>query len=53
MRDFRIMVDMFATLVLVEAVAKPVARNAGRFLLSRLDTRLGWIPDWLHKEQGQ
>lgn len=53
MRDLRIMIDMFATLVLVEAVAKPVARNAGHFLLSKLDAKLGWIPDWLHKERGQ
>ena len=37
----------FLALMFMEALVKPIATKTGKWLLHKLDHRVGWVPDWL------
>jgi hypothetical protein len=51
MTDLNITLDTFIALVVMEAIAKPLAIRVGRWLLAHADRVAPWIPDWLHEER--
>lgn len=53
MTDLSITLDTFIALIVMEAVAKPLAIRVGRWLLAHADQVAPWIPDWLHEERGE
>ena len=48
----RIAVDVFVGMMAVEVVVKPIAIVVGRALLRKADQWVGFIPDWLHSNDG-
>ena len=53
MTDLSITLDTFIALIVMEAVAKPLAIKVGRWLLAHADQVAPWIPDWLYEESGE
>jgi hypothetical protein len=47
--DLSITLDAFFALIVMEAIAKPLAIRVGRWLLAHADQVAPWIPDWLHQ----
>jgi hypothetical protein len=52
MTDLSITLDTFIALIVMEAIAKPLAIRVGRWLLAHADQVAPWIPNFLYKENG-
>ena len=52
--DIRLTIDTaigaFIALVLSESLVKPIAQRVGKHLLEKLDSKLKFIPNWLHTD---
>ena len=46
--DLRGVLDALLAITISEALAKPIARRFGRWILAHADRHWHWIPDWLH-----
>jgi hypothetical protein len=55
MSDLNMMFDAFVGylvgMALVEVVVKPTIVRFSKKVLSSLDDRVSWVPDYLHEEQ--
>jgi hypothetical protein len=48
--DLHTILDTLVAIAATEVIIKPTIIRVGRYLLARLDGRLGFIPDFLHHE---
>ena len=48
--DLEIGLSAFVGVMVAEVIIKPIAVRLGQAIVRKVDSRVGWIPDWLHNQ---